>query len=116
MAKYKQKGEVIDIVAESNLATGDVVSLTNCIGIAGDDIPSGKVGALYIEGVFEIDKTAELAISLGDKVYFNTTTKKITKTSTDVPAGIAVKPALASDTKVEVKLALITPPATTTTD
>lgn len=106
MATYIQKGNTIDYTnsGATKIAAGDVVSLTSRIGIAAGDIAASAVGALAVEGVFEIDKTASLAISLGDAVYFDTTNKKITKTNTDVPAGWAIKAAAAADTTVLVKI------------
>lgn len=106
MAKYVQKGNSIDYTnsGADAIAAGDVVSLTTRIGIAATDIAKGETGTLAVSGVFTIPKTASLAIALGDKVYFNTTTKQITKTDTDVPAGWAVAAAAADATEVNVKL------------
>lgn len=104
MAKYIQKGNTIDYTATAAIAAGDVVSLGSRIGVAAGDIPAGAVGALSVEGVFEIDKTASLAIAVGDAVYFNAASKTVTKTNTDVPAGWAVAAAAAADTVVRVKI------------
>lgn len=104
MANYIQKGASIDYTAPANVHAGDVVSLNTRIGVAASDIKSGEVGAVAVSGVFEIDKTASLAVAQGDAVYFNTTTKKITKTNTDVPAGWAVAAVAAADATVLVKI------------
>ena len=104
MAKYIQKGNTIDYTANAAIAAGDVVSLGSRIGVAAGDIPAGAVGALAVEGVFEIDKTESLAIAVGDAVYFNAASKKATKTNSDVPAGWAVAAATAADTVVRVKI------------
>lgn len=104
MAKYIQKGNTIDYTAAAAIAAGDVVSLGSRIGVAAGDIPAGAVGALSVEGVFEIDKTASLAIAVGDAVYFNAASKNVTKTNSDVPAGWAVAAATAADTVVRVKI------------
>lgn len=104
MAKYIQKGSAIDYAAVAAIDAGDVVSLTSRIGIAGCDIPAGGVGAVAVEGVFEIAKAANLAIAVGDAVYYDTTNDCINKTNTNVPAGWAVADASASDTVVRVKI------------
>lgn len=106
MATFIQKGNTIDYTnsGSTKIAAGDVVSLTSRIGIAAGDIPAGEVGALAVEGVFDIDKAESLAVAVGDAVYFNATSKKITKTDTDIPAGWAVAAALAADTVVRVKI------------
>ena len=56
MANYIQKGNTIDYVATDAIAAGDVVGLTTRIGVAAGDIPAGAVGALAVEGVFEIER------------------------------------------------------------
>lgn len=106
MAKFIQKGANIDYInaSGSKIAAGDVVSLTTRVGIAAGDIENGATGTVATEGVFSIAKTASLAVAQGDAVYFNATTKAITKTETDVPAGWAVAAAAAADTEVLVKI------------
>lgn len=106
MATYIQKGNIIDYTnsGATKIAAGDVVGISTRIGIAASDIAVGEVGTLAVEGVFEINKTASLAISVGDAVYFNVGTAKITATDTDVPAGWAIAAAAAADTTVRVKI------------
>lgn len=109
MAKYVQVGANIDYVnsTENKIAAGDVVSLGTCVGVAACDIPVGAVGALATEGVFEFDKTTSLEIAIGDNCYFNASSKKITKTATDIPVGIAVEAGASSATAIRVKLVKI---------
>ena len=104
MATYKYPGEVITVTAGANITTGDVISLATRVGVALDTVKSGANLSVSVTGVYEIDKTASLAIDQGDAVYFNTTSKKITKTNTDVPAGWAVADAAAADGSVLVKI------------
>lgn len=106
MANFIQKGSTIDYInsGTTKVAAGDVVTLTTRIGIAGGDIEAGATGALTVSGVFAIPKTDALAIAQGDAVYFNAESGKITKTSSDVPAGWAVAAAAAADTEVQVKI------------
>lgn len=109
MAKYVQNGSAIDYTnsGETKISAGDVVSLGNLVGIAACDIPAGAVGALAVEGVFEFDKTTSLSISIGDIVYYNTTSKKITKTATDVPVGFAIEAGASAATSIRAKLAAV---------
>lgn len=106
-AKYRNKGEVIEFSNASDsatLAAGTIVSLTSRVGVVAAAIePSGK-GLVHVEGIYEFPKTTSLAISQGDAVYFSTSTNKITKTNTDVPAGYAVAGAASAATEVLVKL------------
>lgn len=105
-AEWFQKGEVLDYVNNtgSDLETNAIVSLTNRIGVVGNKIPAGKIGALHVEGVFIMPK-ATGAIELGANVYYNVADDNITTNKTgNVLAGYAVAPAAADDTTVKVKL------------
>lgn len=104
MAKYVQKGTTIDYVnsGDSTILAGTVISLTNRVGVAADDIPAGAVGALVVMGIFEAEKDSS-NISLGDLLYYDTSNKKFTKTTgSNIPAGWAIKAAGTSATTVLV--------------
>lgn len=111
MAKYIQTGGVIDYKnnGEAKINAGDVVALAGMVAVAACDIPVGALGTLAIEGVFEFDKTTSLTISVGDVVYFNTSTEAITKTATDVPCGVAIEAGESAATSIKVKLAPVAP-------
>lgn len=92
--------------AGSAIASGDVVVLPSGIGVAMVDIAatSGK-GSVALEGVFSLAKEAPLVIAQGDKLYWDNSAKKLTKTASgNRPAGIAWLAALSADTSVQVKL------------
>lgn len=105
-ASYIQKGEAIDFVnsTEAKIVAGEIIALPNRVGIAGTDIPVGATGSLVIEGVFEFPKTTSLSISVGDSVFYNVSSEKITKTASDIPVGIAVEAGESSATAIRVKL------------
>lgn len=104
--KYIQRGDTIDYVATGAVGYLDVVPLSNVqIGIALSDIPVGSVGALAVEGVFELPKTTPLVINQGDTIYWSTSTGKVTKTVTDIPVGYAW--AAAAEAATTVKAALV---------
>ena len=114
-AKYLQEGKNIDHKngGTDMIAAGEIVVIGSRIGVAGGDIPAGETGAVVTEGVWELPKTASEAISVGDKLYFDAATKKVTKTasktvdSATVPnpsAGWAVAAAAASDDTVLAKI------------
>lgn len=86
-----QEGGVIDYTAGGTIANGDVVPLTDRIGVALDDAVSGDIISIALEGVFEITgKTAD-TFAAGTVVYFDATAREITTTDTsNTPAGIAV--------------------------
>ncbi len=104
-ATYWQKGETLDYTAAAAVKNGAVVSLGTRIGVAGTDIADGGTGAVHVVGVFEMDKTAGQAITMGAAVYYDAAGDVITTASaSNVPAGYAAAPAAAGDATVYVKL------------
>lgn len=103
---FIQSGDVLDYVngTGSAIASGDVVIVGSLAGIALVDIPDTETGAVQLEGIFKIGKTTSLVITQGDKLYWNTGTKKVTKTVTDKFIGTAAASALSADTVVYVNL------------
>lgn len=106
MKNYVQDGDVITYTnAGAAIASGDTVVIGALIGIAQTDIAASTgVGTVCVEGVFEVAKTTSLAISQGDRIYWNTSTKKVTKTTSDVYMGVAFEAAGSSDTTCLVSL------------
>lgn len=110
--KFHQRGERLDYLnsSASDIEHFDVVAIGSRIGIAGADIEAGEVGAVYVEGVFELPKTDSTAINAGTVVYWDGT--GITASADDggspatpyVPAGFATNAAAADDTTVLVKI------------
>ena len=104
IANYQQPGAVIDFTNSTSetIKAGQVVSLTTRIGVAGTEIPAAAVGSLHVKGVFTMDK-ASGAIAIGAAVYYNTTSDKITTSSSGaVPAGWAIAAAKSEDATVQV--------------
>ena len=77
-ARYWQRGETLDYTAEGAVANGQVVSLGNRIGVAGNDIAEGATGALHVTGVYIMDKKASEKITMGAPVYYDATEDEIT--------------------------------------
>ncbi len=100
MAQFLHEGNAIDYVAGSDIAAGDVVVVGAMVGVASDAIPTGKTGALQIEGVFVMpnDGTAR---TLGDSVDWDGST---IITTAGAPIGIVVRASAASATETWVKL------------
>jgi predicted RecA/RadA family phage recombinase len=105
MKNYIQKGDVIVVEAPSGgITSGQIVNVGVMSGVAASSGDEGDSVAVNLEGVFEVEKTAALAVTAGEEVYVNTTTKKVTKTITDKPLGVAFADAAGDDTTVIVKL------------
>ena len=104
-ATYRFPGEVVPVTNGGSAAIepGDIVSLTTRVGVAAALIPVGETGMVSVCGVYTFPK-ATGAISQGDAVYFSMSSKKITKTDTDVPAGWATEAAASGDETVSVKI------------
>lgn len=101
---FIHEGEVIDYVAGGTVTSGDVLFSGILPGVALNSGISGDIISMQIRGVFKLDKTTSLVISQGDKLYFNTGTKRVTKTNTDKYIGVAVKAEVSAATTVNVLL------------
>jgi predicted RecA/RadA family phage recombinase len=106
VAIYRQYGNQIAYTPVADVAAGDVVDLGTFVGIAQRAIPADELGALAIEGVFEVNKFTDEAIDLGAPVYWDvgTTTATGTIGYSEAVMGLCVKAALAGDSTVLVKL------------
>lgn len=104
-ATYWQKGEVLDFTPTEDVKNGQVVPIGSRVGVAGSDIPAGEQGHLHVVGVFEMDKAANEAITMGAAVYYDAANDCVTTTEDgNTPAGYAAAPATAQASTVLVKL------------
>lgn len=103
-ANYIQRGESIDYLntTEELIPAGAVVLLGSRIGVAGGEIPAGSVGALHMEGVFEIQKKAGVALAAGDEIVF--TNEDGVDKAADKSMGYAVRASGSDEATATVKL------------
>lgn len=82
MATYVQKGENINYKNDGSekIAYGDVVVISDRIGVASVDISAGETGVISLEGVYEMPAEASAAFEVGQTVYWDTTNKRLTAT------------------------------------
>ena len=107
MAKnYKQEGDTLMLAPGANVASGTGYLFgTAQFGIALKDVSSGVEGPFATEGVWELPKTSALAISVGDRVYWDATNKVVNKTTSGQECiGVAVSGASNPSATVLVKL------------
>lgn len=107
MSNFVQVGEKIDFLngTGADIAYHDVVPVgTACIGVAEMEIPQNETGTVNLEGIWELTADNAMAFNVGDMLYWNTAGKKLTKTNTDVPAGICILAKTTSETTAKVKL------------
>lgn len=106
-ATYIQRGEALDYpnTTDAVIPAGSVVGMTSRIGVAGTDIAPGAVGSVHVIGVFSMDKTESQDIKMGDPLYFDAETGKITNEGEGkVPAGYAAAASATEDTTVLVNI------------
>ena len=88
---------------DAAILSGDPVIVGEIVGIAVRRIEPGELGALSVEGIYELEKDTA-AITLGAAVYVNSAGKATATSTSAVKAGYAVAEAAASDATVKVML------------
>lgn len=86
---------------------GVILSLTRGGQTVMNDVASaeGDIAVVALEGVFSVPKEAPLVIALGDRLYWDATAGKFTKTATaNTFAGFAHEAAGSADTTVKIRL------------
>jgi predicted RecA/RadA family phage recombinase len=98
------EGAAIDYTPTSAVSAGDVIVQTDLIGIAKLPIAANTLGALAIEGVFDVVKT-NVAVNAGQMIYWDAANQYATTSSSGTKyMGKAVRAAAAGDARVRVKL------------
>lgn len=89
----------------ADVAGGDPVKIGDLIGVALEDIPSGKSGTVSANGVFEVPAVNDAAIGQGAKVYYDASTGKMTPTATgNTLAGFAWAAKAQTATTVRIRI------------
>lgn len=103
-ARYIQRGDSIDYTPTANVAAGDVIILGDLVGVAVRDIAANTLGALQTSGIFDFLKVAG-EMTVGTLLYWNTSAKKATTTSSTYKCiGKVVIEAADDDEMVRLKL------------
>lgn len=98
-------GEHFNYTAGATITSGDLVPMTDMVGLALSPATSGTTIAVRTEGVAELAKLSTDVITQGQIVYWDNTNKRITTTSAgNTRAGKAYAAAGNGATKVQVKL------------
>jgi predicted RecA/RadA family phage recombinase len=114
MKNFVQEGETLTLTPGANVASGvGYLFGVALFGVAQADVVSGEAGEFLAEGVVEIGKTSALAISVGDRLFWDATNKVVNKTSTAQQCvGIAVEAAANPSSTVKMKIVSSVPVAT----
>ncbi len=87
MKNFIQDGETVTLTAPSDVASGGIVVVGSIVGVAAFTALSGADVEVQTEGVFDLTKVTTDVIAQGDKLYWDSSTVKLTKT-----AGTGSKP------------------------
>lgn len=105
MRNHVQPGNTLTLPAPADVLAGDGVIVGSIFGIANGDALSGDPVDLDVVGVFDLPKVSALAIAIGDKVYWDSTAKLVTKTASgNTLIGVATTAAANPSASVSVRL------------
>lgn len=110
MKNYTSAGDILSLVPAADVASGvGYLFGTSLFGVATRDVASGAAGDFKTCGVVDIAKTSALAISVGDRLFWDATNKVVNKTLTSQQCvGIAVASAANPSATVAMKLGAYT--------
>lgn len=104
-AKFINNGATIPYVTTAEVKYNDIVAFADCVGVALEDAAQGETVTLAIAGVFEMPAATNVAINVGDKVYYDKAAAAVCKTAeNNVPAGVAVSTKAMAGAVVRVKI------------
>lgn len=108
-AMFVHKGGEIDHTPVADVAVGQVVVQGELVGVAKTEIKANALGALAVEGVFDVAKEdgAAVTFAVGDLAYWDDTNNFAVTTSAagaNKLLGKAVKAAADADTLVRIRL------------
>ena len=103
MASYVQKGDLLDHSPAAAVAAGEVVVIGSLVGVAPRAIAANAVGALAVEGVFEMPVATGATGAQGSAINWYAVSG-VAHASTGVAAGKLAKARLVGDTSVHVIL------------
>lgn len=114
MINFVQPGDVLDLDPGATVAAGTGHLFGDALfGVAAVNAVSGTASAFVMEGVVTIAKTSALAISVGDRLFWDAGNSVVNKTSTaQQQVGIAVEAAANPSSTVKMLLESALPVAT----
>jgi predicted RecA/RadA family phage recombinase len=82
MKNYVQDGKVIEVAAPYALTSGQGALVGSLFGVAAGDAANGATVQLKTKGVFDITALTTDTGTVGTKMYWDNTNKRLTTTST----------------------------------
>lgn len=110
MKNYIQEGDTLTLTPAAAVASGvGYLFGTSLFGVATGDVVISTAGEFQTEGVVEIAKTSALAITAGDRLFWDPAGKVVNKTlAAQQCVGIAVADAANPSATVTMKLGAYT--------
>ena len=91
MTNYLQPGETILVKAPADTLSGDLTTLGLLVGVATGDAVAGTDLEICTRGIFRLPKTATDTIGVGDRLFWDAATKRLTNTrSVDAKQLVAI--------------------------
>jgi predicted RecA/RadA family phage recombinase len=107
---YVQEGRYLTVTAPYAVTAGQGVLVGSIFGVATKDAASGASVVIDTKGVHTLAKTSALAISIGDRLFWDDTNKVVNKTATaQLHVGIAVSAAANPSATVDMLLERVPP-------
>lgn len=106
IATRYQEGCTLDYTPAVAVTAGDIVQLQDGrVGIPANDIAAAALGAVDVEGVYQITKSTSVAFLDGDEVWYNVANQQATyRLNGDIYLGVAIADAAAAVTTVKVDI------------
>lgn len=83
MKNFIQSGNVVTVIAPYNVTSGQAVQVGAIIGVAANDALQGTPVELVRQGIFALGAVTADTLAMGDKVYWDNTNRRLTKTATN---------------------------------
>ncbi|MFH0750671.1 MAG: capsid cement protein [Chloroflexota bacterium] len=105
MQNYEQPGSTLTLTAPYTRTSGQGAMVGSIFGVACSDVTSGDEGEFQVDGVFTLAKTSAQAWAVGDKLYWNASTKAVSNVAGDGSCiGVATAVAANPSSTGEIKL------------
>lgn len=85
MQNFSQEGVTLDLAAPYDRLSGQGALMGNIFAVAAIDIKSGVVGPFMTEGVYALTKLSTETCSMGDRLYWDDTNKRVTNDGSKGP-------------------------------
>ena len=105
MKNYIQDGDVLDLIAPYDVASGAGFLIGAIFAVAAVAALSGAAVRGRTRGVYDLKYGVAAAASVGDVIYWDNTNKNVTKTSSgNTKMGVCVQAAGSGDATMRVRL------------